>query len=89
MTLKEVEAQALKLSPAERVLLAQRLLAVEAEEAGPLLTDDDDPIHNLGKYPASGGDEDPIDGLGRNPVTTGVTDGSVAHDRYLYGSPPA
>lgn len=88
MTLKEVQAEALKLSPAERILLAQRLLAVE-EEAGPPLTDESDPIYDLGKNPASGGDEDPIDGLGRNPVTTGVTDGSVAHDRYLYGSPPA
>ena len=30
-------------------------------------------------------DEDPIWGLGRNPVDTGVVDGSINHDRYLYG----
>lgn len=32
--------------------------------------------------------EDPIFGLGKNPVECGVPDGSVEHDRYLYGSPP-
>jgi len=31
--------------------------------------------------------EDPIYGLGRSPVDCGVPDGSVNHDRYLYGSP--
>lgn len=35
--------------------------------------------------PADG--EDPILGLGRNPVSSGVPDGSVAHDRYLYDRP--
>ena len=31
--------------------------------------------------------DDPIWGLGRNPVSTGVTDGSVNHDHYIYGDP--
>ncbi|HET7464168.1 MAG TPA: hypothetical protein VFJ82_23120 [Longimicrobium sp.] len=52
-TLKEVEAEALKLSPAERILLAKRLLA--ADEPGPLL-DPSDPIYQLGKDPVSGSD---------------------------------
>lgn len=54
MTLKELEAQALKLSPAERILLAKRLLAAEQPE--PSLIDESDPIYNFGKNPASGGD---------------------------------
>jgi len=29
-------------------------------------------------------EEDPIMGLGTAPVITGVPDGSVEHDRYLY-----
>lgn len=29
--------------------------------------------------------EDPILGLGKNPIRTGVRDGSVNHDRYIYG----
>lgn len=29
---------------------------------------------------------DPILGLGSEPVDCGVTDGSSAHDRHLYGS---
>lgn len=30
-------------------------------------------------------EDDPILGLGTAPVVTGVIDGSVNHDRYLYG----
>ena len=65
MTLKEVEAEALKLSQTERELLVQNLLAS--------LGKDDRPI-----------EEDPLWELGRSPVDLGVTDASVAHDKYLY-----
>lgn len=52
MSIKEVEAQALKLSLAERILLAKRLLASDRPEP---FTDPNDPIFNFGKNPASGG----------------------------------
>jgi len=32
------------------------------------------------------GEKDPIFNLGKNPVKSGVTDGSVNHDKYIYGS---
>lgn len=53
MTLKEVEDQALRLSPAERIILAKRLLATEQPQP---LVDENDPIYSLGRNPASGGD---------------------------------
>ena len=31
-------------------------------------------------------EKDPIFNLGKNPVKSGVTDGSVNHDKYIYGS---
>ncbi|HEU4560373.1 MAG TPA: hypothetical protein VFS20_21160 [Longimicrobium sp.] len=93
MTLKEIEARALKPSPAEHVLLAKRLLAADQPE--PSLVDESDPIHNLGKNPVSDGDVEnggepgtySIWGLGSNSVAGGVTDGSINYDHYLYGSP--
>lgn len=30
-------------------------------------------------------EDDPIMQMGRNPVRAGVTDGSVNHDKYIYG----
>lgn len=32
------------------------------------------------------GEKDPIFNLGKNPVKSSVTDGSVNHDKYIYGS---
>ena len=32
-------------------------------------------------------EEDPIFKIGSAPVECGVTDGSVEHDRYIYGQP--
>ena len=32
------------------------------------------------------GEKDPIFNLGKKPVKSGVTDGSVNHDKYIYGS---
>jgi virulence-associated protein VagC len=32
------------------------------------------------------GEKDSIFNLGKNPVKSGVTDGSVNHDKYIYGS---
>jgi hypothetical protein len=31
-------------------------------------------------------EKDPIFDIGRNPVKSGVKDGSVNHDKYIYGS---
>ena len=31
-------------------------------------------------------EKDPIFNIGKNPVKSGVTDGSVNHDKYIYGS---
>jgi len=41
---------------------------------------------SLGRKPVNA-EDDPIFGLGSDPVDTGVPDGSVEHDRYLYGQP--
>ncbi|MDX1948482.1 MAG: hypothetical protein SFU86_24060 [Pirellulaceae bacterium] len=30
---------------------------------------------------------DPIFQLGKNPVDLGITDASINHDKYIYGSP--
>ncbi len=30
-------------------------------------------------------EDDPLWQLGRNPVRAGITDGSVNHDKYIYG----
>ena len=32
------------------------------------------------------GAQDPIFNIGKNPVKSGVTDASVNHDKYIYGS---
>ena len=32
------------------------------------------------------GEKDPIFNIGKNPVKSGVTDGSINHDKYIYGS---
>jgi hypothetical protein len=32
------------------------------------------------------GAEDPIFNIGKNPVKLGIKDGSVNHDKYIYGS---
>jgi hypothetical protein len=32
------------------------------------------------------GEKDSIFNLGKNPVKSGITDGSVNHDKYIYGS---
>ena len=32
-------------------------------------------------------EDDPIFGIGKAPIECGVTDGSVEHDRYIYGNP--
>jgi hypothetical protein len=32
------------------------------------------------------GAKDPIFDIGKNPVKSGVTDASVNHDKYIYGS---
>ncbi|HEX8276267.1 MAG TPA: hypothetical protein VF615_26745 [Longimicrobiaceae bacterium] len=69
MTLREIEAEALKLPEQERALLAERLLASLREPAGPVA-------------------DDPIWGLGTAPVVSGVSNGSVEHDRHLYDGEP-
>lgn len=55
----------------------------------------DEDIADDGSIPGRGGttsgerpiEEDSIWGLGSNPVDCGVTDGSVNHDHYIYGTP--
>jgi hypothetical protein len=64
MNLREIEAEALKLSEQERALLAERLLASIGEPAGSVA-------------------DDPSWGLGTAPIVSGVSDGSVEHDRHL------
>jgi len=32
------------------------------------------------------GEKDPIFNIGKNPVKSGVTDGSINHDKYIYGA---
>ncbi|HET7233874.1 MAG TPA: hypothetical protein VFJ16_27935 [Longimicrobium sp.] len=83
MSLKEIEALARELSPAERVSLAKRWLAEGSVElAG-----------NGGGHGANGGEQRgdaetlSIWGLGSSPVDCGVSDGSTNHDRYFYDSP--
>ncbi len=93
-TLEKVDALAKQLSAAERALLAKRWLAEDRVEPD-ALSELDALIANVGTVVSGrrNGDalaeEDPLWALGTDPVITGVKDGSVAHDRYLYGSPPA
>lgn len=71
--------------------VAERLGSKEVEileEPGRLLVVAGDAASGDRAGGSSPGDDpvDPISGLGRNPVDTGSHDGSVDHDRYLYGA---